>query len=108
MGKSDEQLEQQGKRQAKAATGPRKRRSQVSQGGVADWANATPQLLSDAVCAITRNGCAIRLGYTRDGGAYAIGIYEQGEMQTEYLSPHEDLDAYLRGLIEDYGRANET
>jgi hypothetical protein len=37
-------------------------------------------------------------------GAYAIGFYENGEANTEYVPPNEDMDLWLRGVIEDYGK----
>jgi hypothetical protein len=42
------------------------------------------------------------LGYSRDGGAYAIGFYGDGEPFTEFIAPTEDVDEYLRGVIDDY------
>jgi hypothetical protein len=42
------------------------------------------------------------LGYTRDGGAFAIGILDGDEKHTEYVRPSEDIDLYLRDLAEDY------
>lgn len=68
----------------------------------ADWANADPKYLLAVICCIALRGGAIRLGYTRDGGAYAIGIYGDGEPFTEYVKPSEDINDYLRGLYENY------
>lgn len=82
----------------------RKRRANANGvGGVADWAGIDGALLARAVGAIARDGGAIRLGYTRDGGAYAIGFYGDGDPFTEYVSPSQDVEEYLRGVIEDYG-----
>lgn len=78
------------------------RREKRNSGEVADFASADPLLLSRAICTLARVGGALRFGYTRDGGAYAIGVYYDGEHDTEYLRPDESLDDYLRGLIEDY------
>jgi len=83
----------------------RKRRANINAaGGVADWNGVDGGLLARAVAAVTRDGGAIRLGYTRDGGAYAIGFYGDGTPFTEYVPPSEDIDEYLRGVIEDYGK----
>lgn len=68
----------------------------------ADWGSASPEMLSRAIQAITRDGGAIRFGYTRDGGAFAVGLYENGNTDTEYLKPSEDIDQYLKGIIDDY------
>ena len=72
--------------------------------GITDWRSCDAAILQRAIEAITSNGYAVRLGYTRDGGAYAIGILGDGDPFTEYVRPTEDLDAYLKTLIEDYGR----
>lgn len=72
--------------------------------GTADWGSATPELVLRAIEAITRDGGAIRFGYTRDGGAFAVGLYENGNTDTEYLKPSDDIDLYLKGIIEDYGK----
>lgn len=83
--------------------GGRRRRA----GGVgtpADWAGVEAALLLEAVAAVTATGGAIRFGYTRDMGAYAIGFYEDGDSQTEYVPPSEDMSLWLRGVIEDYGK----
>lgn len=69
----------------------------------ADWTGVDGTLLGKAVGAIARDGGALRLGYTRDGGAYAIGVYGDGEPYTLYISPNDDIEEVLRGIIEDFG-----
>jgi len=68
----------------------------------AEWGDADPKKVLAAISAIARNGFAVRFGYTRDGGAFAIGIVGDGEPFTEYVRPNEDIDLYLDGLIIDY------
>jgi hypothetical protein len=68
--------------------------------GVADWESADSDLLKRAVAIVSSRGGALRFGYTRDGGAYAIGILGDGDPYTEYLRPTDDIDEYLRALIE--------
>lgn len=81
----------------------RKRRSASSRiGGAADWSGVDGAVLARAVGAVSRNGGAIRFGYSRDGGAYAIGFYGDGDAFTEYVPPSDDIDEYLKGVIEDY------
>lgn len=70
---------------------------------VADWGGANAPLVLQAIATLAREGGAVRFGYTRDGGAYAVGLYYGTERVTEYIRPSEDLDAYLRALIEDFG-----
>jgi hypothetical protein len=68
----------------------------------ADWGTASADSVSSAICAVTQHGYAIRFGYTRDGGAFAIGIIGDGDPFTEFVRPNEDIDAYLNGLADDY------
>ena len=69
---------------------------------IADWHLADPVLLQKAIAAVTAAGGAIRFGYTRDGGAYAVGLYMSNDHFTEYLRPADDLDGYLRDLADSF------
>lgn len=64
----------------------------------ADWAGADASLLSRAICAAAITGGALRFGYSRDGGAYAVGIYGDGDPYTEFFKPDEDLDQILTDI----------
>lgn len=70
----------------------------------ADWSTADAGKLTAAIAGVTRHGFAIRFGYTRDGGAFAVGVIGDGEPFTEFIRPTEDIDLYLDGLISDYGK----
>lgn len=80
----------------------RRNRATPKASEVADWAHSDPALLQDVIAAVAYRGGALRLGYTRDGGAYAIGIYGDGDPFTEYVPPHEDINEYLKGVLRDY------
>jgi len=71
-------------------------------GEMADWGSAEAELLRKAIELVCKSQGAIRFGYTRDGGAYAVGIYENGESITEYVKPSEDIDEYLRSIVRDF------
>jgi hypothetical protein len=86
------------------AKGGTSRRSKQHVVTPADWGGVSAELLREAIQAITQHGAAIRFGYTRDMGAYAIGFYENGSSETEYVPPSEDMDLWLKGVIEDYGK----
>jgi len=77
-----------------------------NRGGVdaADWSSVDSARVVAAISAITRHGFAVRFGYTRDKGAYAIGIIGDGEPFTEFVRPTESIELYLDGLISDYGK----
>jgi len=47
--------------------------------------------------AFAEAGGAVRYGYTRDGGAYAIGVYMGDDYVTEYIRPNED---FLGAIVE--------
>lgn len=70
----------------------------------ADWAEASPDKLAQAIRSVTQHGFAIRLGYTRDGGAFAIGILGDGEPFTKFVRSSEGIDEYLAEIITDYAR----
>lgn len=68
--------------------------------GTADWGNVDPRTLVKAIETVARAGGALRFGYTRDGGAYALGIYGDGDPHTVYIKPSEDISAVLDELVE--------
>jgi len=70
--------------------------------GTADWGNAKPDTLQRAIAVAAGTGGAIRFGYSRDGGAYAVGIYGDGEPYTEFVRPDEDIDVFLEDVISLY------
>lgn len=78
------------------------RRRNRGTGDAAEWGDANSDKVLAAISAIAGNGFAVRFGYTRDGGAFAIGVVGDGEPYTEYVRPNEDIDLYLDGLISDY------
>jgi len=63
-----------------------------------------PELLQHVIATVAHTGGALRLGYTRDGGAYAVGIYGDGEPYTEYIRPSEDINRYLAEVAVDFSR----
>lgn len=67
----------------------------------ADWGAVADELIAGAVVAATSQSWAIRFGYTRDGGAYTIGILGDGEPQTIYIRPTEGIEQWLAGFIEE-------
>ena len=72
----------------------------------ADWNTVNSQLLQGAIASVAGGGGAIRFGYTRDGGAYSIGILGDGDPYTEYLRPSDDVPAYFEQLIADWDGDN--
>jgi len=66
--------------------------------GVADWETVNGDILKRCIATCARTGGALRFGYSRDGGAYAIGIYGDGEPYTEFIRPSEDVDITLKDI----------
>lgn len=81
------------------ATHRRRNRGSVDS---ADWKEASPDKIAKAIVAICSHGYAVRFGYTKDGGAFAIGFLGDGEPFTEFIRPTEDIDLYLDSLAENY------
>lgn len=73
----------------------------------ADWAEASPDKIARAIKCVTQHGFAIRFGYTKDGGAFAIGVLGDGDPYTEFVRPSEDVDLYLESLASDYTDTEE-
>jgi len=65
----------------------------------ADWAAVEAGDLVRLVELVASKGGAIRFGYTRDGGAYAVGVYYGDDYFTDYIRPSEDIDKYIDDLI---------
>lgn len=55
-----------------------------------DWISLMALAMTFAV-----QGGALRIGYTRDGGALALGCYIDDDYATEYIRPNEDFDSAL-------------
>lgn len=75
-----------------------------NRGGVqaAEWGDADADKIVTLISTVAKHGFAIRFGYTRDGGAFAIGIVGDAEPYTEYCRPNEDINLFIDGFIEDY------
>jgi hypothetical protein len=79
--------------------GTSNRRFTRGSGLPADWGHVDAELIRAVIVAAGMAGGAVRFGYTSDGGAYALGIYGDGEKPyTEYVSPNDDIEGVLRSL----------
>lgn len=98
MGKSDEQIQRESTRKiaaaAKKALPPTAKRG----GSTADWTLADPALVLSLVCAVAMEGGAVRFGYTRDGGAYSIGLYLGENSKTYYCNEADGINEQLKEL----------
>jgi len=68
--------------------------------GPADYAGLDGAEVLKCIETLANWGCAIRFGKSRDGGAFAIGVYGVDEQPyTEFIPPSEDPTAYLQELV---------
>jgi hypothetical protein len=102
MGKSDEQLEAQDRKRESSAARKLLPGNKRPGGSVADWHNATPEQIHRLICAVTVAGGAVRFGYTRDGGAYSIGLYLGEDSKTYYCNEAEGIDEQLQELTDHF------
>jgi len=64
-----------------------------------DWTQIDAKVLVHSIAAVSAAGGALRFGYSRDGGAYALGVYGDGDTYTEF---EHDPQA-MEGLLHDLG-----
>lgn len=76
----------------------KKRRYTEKRERFANWAISDAEQLRDTIAAVSSTGCAIRFGYSKDGGAYCIGIIGDGDPYTVWAGDHEELDIKLKDL----------
>lgn len=87
--------------QKNGKTSPRRRKKDSF--NEADWGVVDEGILRELVRIVTRTGGAIRFGYTRDGGTYAVGLYDDGDSWPEYCNNPEDVEQWLIGIGEEWG-----
>lgn len=104
MGANDREQSRKEDRRNKAADAKKQRIGTNRTTGAADWQEVNADKLINAIACIGRNGGALRFGYSRDGGAYALGVYDGGDVYTLYDSEVEVVHAWLEEIIVDYGK----
>lgn len=67
-----------------------------------DWGIADATRVHQLVAVSTNAGDLVTFGYTRDGGAYTVTIFDGTNRFVEYCRPTENLDDFLQMLILDY------
>lgn len=61
----------------------------------ANWGLAEPATIFELIKKASSRGGAVRFGYTRDGGAYALGLYYGSEHVTKYCPPDQNVNKFL-------------
>jgi len=98
MGANDREqnrVEENKRKKAKEARGRRANNAGAVAWTGFDWAAAIA--LTEAL--VDRGG-ALRIGKTRDGGAWSLGVYYGDDYATEYIRPAEDFAAACGEICE--------
>lgn len=84
-------------RRERAREGRQRRATNAAKASIrgGDWV-----AIAALITAFAEEGGAVRLGYTRDGGALAVGCYLGDDYATEYVRPNEDIRAALTEIAE--------
>jgi hypothetical protein len=61
----------------------------------ADWESCNPKDILKLIATVTALSGTVTFGYTRDGGAYYLSYYVDGEALKVYIRPTEDVDAFI-------------
>lgn len=57
----------------------------------ANWLDVNSTAIGLFCSTLAEHGFAVRIGKSRDGGSYAIGIYGDGDPYTEYARPSDNI-----------------
>lgn len=87
------------------------RRGRASEKAMAEWQSVDWAPVACCIIVASENSGAVRLGVTRDGGAYAVGCYDGDDYATEYIRPNEVwidawydiVEAWWPAKLERYG-----
>ncbi len=66
------------------------------------WLDINQEVLLELIRTMDGQAIAIRLGRTRDGASFSVGIYDGDDYFTEYHAGLAGADEWLMGFIEDY------
>lgn len=85
---------------AKRSKGRKKFERRTASSVKADWSGVSPADIANLVCCLTKDNRAVRFGYSRDQGAYAIGIYGDGDTPyTVYCGVNDDVDEWIKSIV---------
>ena len=69
----------------------------------AHWTDAPAWVIGAFIHAIVSDGRAVLMGTTSDGGALVCRVYDDGEADSNYIKPRDDVHEILSDILEDYG-----
>jgi len=82
----------------------RRRRERRHTGDTLDFDSINPDTLKRALVAVLKRAVGVTFGVTRDGGALSVTLLDNGENIREYVRATEDINLYLSGLADDFGK----
>jgi len=82
----------------------RRRREQRHTGSVLDLDSIDANTLKRALLELLKRAVGVTFGVTRDGGALSVTLLDNGENIREYVRATEDINLYLSGLADDFGK----
>lgn len=68
------------------------------EGRRADWGSVDPGAIASTVEAVTGRGGAISFGTSRDGGAYSVTLFLDGERETLWFNGDADVEGELENI----------
>lgn len=80
----------------------KKRRFRGKSQSSADWTGVDAAIVCRAIASVARTGGALRFGYSRDGGVFAIGVLGDGEPYTLWERDAEQVNITLKELSEHF------
>lgn len=69
------------------------------EGTKADWGTADPRAIAAVVTACTRRGGACSFGTSRDGGAFSLTFFLDGQREQLWFNGKADIDAELEQVF---------
>jgi len=82
----------------------RRRREQRHSGSVLNLDSIDADTLKRALLELLKRAVGVTFGVTRDGGALSVTLLDNGENIREYVRATEDINLYLSGLADDFGK----
>lgn len=65
-----------------------------------DWARINMDLIAATIAAVTKDDGGIMFGYTRDGGAYTVKVYDGAQVDKFYAHSDDEITNILNGIWE--------
>jgi hypothetical protein len=75
-----------------------------SSGGQPDWSRIDGEWLRTIIHDLTREDGAVLFGYSRDGGAYAVTIFDGESKEKLYVHSDTELMALFKEIHDEYGK----